>query len=72
MDLSLVLIGSVEHSLGVPIYFALSYWSTDKRHIEHANALIRRFLLKHVLLQVSRRKEIKDTECALNNRLRKI
>ena len=47
MDLSLVLIGSVEHSLGVPIYFALSYWSTDKRHIEHANALIRKFLLKH-------------------------
>ena len=66
MDLSLVLIGSVEHSLGVPIYFALSYWSTDKRHIEHANALIRQYLPKHSSFSGWAQKGIKDIECALN------
>ena len=35
---------SVERSLGIPVYFARPYRSTDKPYIEHANALIRQYL----------------------------
>ena len=38
---------SVERELEVAIYFARPYRSTDKPHIEHANALIRQYLPKH-------------------------
>jgi len=31
----------------MPIYFARPYRSTDKPHIEHANALIQQYLPKH-------------------------
>ena len=62
---------SVERSLGIPVYFALPYRSTDKPHIEHANALIRQYLPKHTSFAKEMTKEIKDIECALNNRPRK-
>ena len=39
---------SIERGLGGrAIYFAHPYRSTDKPHIEHANALIRQYLPKH-------------------------
>ena len=63
--------GLVERSLGIPIYFARPYRSTDKPHIEHANALIRQYLPKHASFAKLTTKEIKDIECALNNRPRK-
>ncbi len=47
------------------------YRSTDKPHIEHANALIRQYLPKHASFAKLTTKEIKDIECALNNRPRK-
>ena len=62
---------SVERSLGVPVYFARPYRSTDKPHIEHANALIRQYLPKYSSFAKLTTKEIKDIECALNNRPRK-
>ena len=62
---------SVERSLGIPVYFARPYRSTDKPHIEHANALIRQYLPKHASFAKLTTKEIKDIECALNNRPRK-
>ena len=61
---------SVERSLGIPVYFVRPYRSTDKPHIEHANALIRQYLPKHSSLAQLTTKEIKDIECALNNRSR--
>ena len=62
---------SVERSLGIPVYFARPYRSTDTPHIEHANALIRQYLPKHASFAQLMKKEIKDIECALNNLLRK-
>ena len=62
---------SVERSLGIPVYFARPYRSTDKPHIEHANALIRQYLPKHASFAKLTTKEIKDIECTLNNRPRK-
>ena len=62
---------SVERSLGIPVYFDRPYRSTDKPHIEHANALIRQYLPKHASFAKLTTKEIKDIECALNNRPRK-
>ena len=62
---------SVERSLGIPVYFARPYRSTDKPHIEHANALIRQDLPKHASFAKLTTKEIKDIESALNNRPRK-
>ncbi len=62
---------SVERSLGIPVYFARPYRSTDKPYIEHANALIRQYLPKHASFAKLTTKEIKDIECALNNRPRK-
>ena len=38
---------SIERELEVAIYFARPYRSTDKPHIEHANALIQQYLPKH-------------------------
>ena len=61
---------SVERSLGIPVYFARPYCSTDKPHIEHANALIRQYLPKHASFAKLTMKEIKGIECALNNRPR--
>jgi len=57
---------SVERILGIPIYFAHPYRSTDKPHIEHANALIRQYLPKHSSFAGWTQKGIKDIECALN------
>lgn len=63
---------SVECSLGIPVYFARPYRSTDTPpHIEHANALIRQYLPKHASFAQLMKKEIKDIECELNNCLRK-
>ena len=62
---------SVERSLGIPVYFARPYRSTDKPRIEHANALIRQYLPKYSSFVKLTTKEIKDIECTLNNRPRK-
>ena len=62
---------SIERSLGIPVYFTRPYRSTDKPHIEHANALIRQDLPKHASFAKLTTKEIKDIESALNNRTRK-
>ncbi|WP_455108227.1 IS30 family transposase [Porphyromonas sp.] len=52
----------IEHSLGVPVYFAPPYRSTDKPHIEHANALIRQYLPKHSSFASLTAKTIKEIE----------
>ncbi len=38
---------SIERELEVTVYFARPYRSTNKPHIEHANALIRQYLPKY-------------------------
>lgn len=62
---------SIERSLGVPVYFVRPYRLTDKPHIEHANALIRQYLLKHGSFASLTEKEVKEIEWSLNNRPRK-
>ena len=62
---------SIERSLGVPVYFARPYRSTDNPHIEHANALIRQYLPKHSSFAGLTAKKIKEIEWSLNNRPRK-
>ena len=62
---------SIERSLGVPVYFVRPYRSTDKPHIEHANALIRQYLPKHSSFADLTAKEVKEIEWSLNNRPRK-
>ena len=62
---------SIERSLGVPVYFARPYRSTDKPHIEHANALIRQYLPKHSSFAGLTPQEVKEIEWSLNNRPRK-
>ena len=37
----------IEKALKVPVFFTSVYTSTDKPHIEHLNALIRRYIPKH-------------------------
>lgn len=71
MGVNSVLIGLLKRSLGIPVYFARPYRSTDTPHIEHANALIRQYLPKHASFAQLMKKEIKDIECELNNCLRK-
>ena len=58
---------SIERGLGVPVYFARPYRSTDKPHIEHANALIRQYLPKYSSFEGL----TKGEEWRLNNRPRK-
>lgn len=62
---------SIERSLGVPVYFARPYRLTDKPHIEHANTLIRQYLLKHGSFASLTEKEVKEIEWSLNNHPRK-
>lgn len=62
---------SIERGLGVPVYFARPYCSTDKPHIEHANALIRQYLPKHSSFATLTQQDLKEIERSLNNRPRK-
>ena len=62
---------SIERGLGVPVYFARPYRSTDKPHIEHANALIRQYLPKHSSFDGLTKGDLKEIEWRLNNRPRK-
>ena len=57
---------SIERSLGVPVYFARPYRSTDKPHIEHANALIRQYLPKHSSFAGLTAQEIKEIESGVS------
>ena len=61
----------IERGLGVPVYFARPYRSTDKPHIEHANALIRQYLPKHSSFDGLTKGDLKEIEWKLNNRPRK-
>ena len=62
---------SIERGLGVPVYFARPYRSTDKPHLEHANALIRQYLPKHSSFDGLTKGDLKEIEWRLNNRPRK-
>ena len=62
---------SIERGLGVPVYFARPYRSTDKPHIEHANALIRQYLPKHSSFDCLTKGDLKEIEWKLNKRPRK-
>ena len=62
---------SIERGLRVPVYFARTYRSTDKPHIEHANALIRQYLPKHSSFDGLTKGDLKEIEWRLNNRPRK-
>lgn len=62
---------SIEKALGVPVYFARPYRSTDKPHIEHLNALIRQYIPKGTSFAKITDKQIRDIEWKLNNRPRK-
>ena len=62
---------SIERGLGVPVSFARPYRSTDKPHIEHANALIRQYLPKHSSFEGLTKGDLKEIEWRLNNRPRK-
>ena len=62
---------SIERGLGGPVYFARPYRSTDKPHIEHANALIWKYLPKHSSFDSLTKGDLKEIECRLNNRPRK-
>ena len=62
---------SIERGLGVPVYFARPYRSTDKPYIEHANALIRQYLPKHSSFDGLTKGDLKGIEWRLNNRPRK-
>ena len=63
---------SIERGLGGrAVYFARPYRSTDKPHIEHANALIRQYLPKHSSLDGLTKGDLKEIEWRLNNRPRK-
>ena len=62
---------SIERGLGVPVYFARPYRSTDKPHIEHANALIRQYLPKHSSFDGLTKGDLKEIEWRLNNRPQK-
>ena len=55
----------------MPVYFARPHRSTDKPHIEHANALIRQYLPKHSSFTGLTAKEVKEIEWSLSNRSRK-
>ena len=57
--------------IGMLVYFARPYRSTEKPHIEHANALIRQYLPKHSSFAGLTAKEVKEIEWSLNNRPRK-
>ena len=49
--------------IGMLIYFAHPYRSTDKPHIEHANALIRQYLLKYSsFTRAWRRRRLRSVE----------
>ena len=64
----------IERGLGIPVYFARSYRSyrsTDKPHIEHANALIPQPLPKHSSFYGLAKGDLKEIEWRLNNRPRK-
>lgn len=62
---------SIERGLGVPVSFARPYRSTDKPHIEHANALIRQYLPKHSSFEGLTKGDLNEIEWRLNNRPRK-
>ena len=62
---------SIERGLGVSVYFARPYRSTDKPHIEHTNALIRQYLPKHSSFDALTKGDLKEIEWRLNNRPRK-
>ena len=62
---------SIERDLGVPVYFARPYHSTDKPHIEHANALIQQYLPKDSPFDGLTKGNLKEIEWRLNNRPRK-
>jgi transposase for insertion sequence element IS4351 len=62
---------SIERGSGVLVYFARPYRSTDKPHIEHANALIRQYLPKHSSFDGLTKGDLKEIEWRLNNRPRK-
>ena len=63
---------SIERDLGGrAVYFARPYRSTDKPHIEHANALIRKYLPKHSSFDGLTKGDLKEIEWRLNNRPRK-
>ena len=55
----------------MPVYFARPYRSTDKPHIEHANALIQQYLPKHSSFAGLTKGDFKEIEWRLNNRPRK-
>ena len=57
---------SIERSLGEPVYFAHPYRSTDKPHIERANALIRQYLPKHSSFVGLIAKKIKEIESGVS------
>ena len=46
--------------IGMLVYFAHPYHSTDKPQIEHANALIRQYLLKYSSFTGLAAQEIKE------------
>ena len=62
---------TIERSLGIPVFFAKPYCSTDKPHIEHLNKLIREFIPKKSNLNDFDAHFIADVELKLNNRPRK-
>lgn len=62
---------SIERGSGGPVYLARPYRSSDKPHIEHANALIRQYLPKHSSLDGLTKGDLKEIELRLNNRPRK-
>ncbi|MDO5074362.1 MAG: IS30 family transposase [Bacteroidales bacterium] len=61
----------IERKLGIPIYFARPYRSTDKPHIEHANKLIRQYLPKGISFANITQADCKRIQDKLNHRPRK-
>lgn len=61
----------IERKLGIPIYFARPYRSTDKPHIEHANKLIRQYFPKGSSFANITQADCKRIQDKLNHRPRK-
>lgn len=62
---------SIERGLGGPVYSARPYRSTNKPYIEHANALIRKYLPKHSSFEGLTKGDLKEIKGRLNSRPRK-
>ncbi len=61
----------IERALKIKVYFAKSYCSLDKPHIEHLNKLIRQYFPKSSYFCNLTDEQVKSVEWKLNNRPRR-